>query len=55
MDFLVRLDKCSVPVTITVNIDGTTDEKIGSTLNELAMFEMEDKEKMETAPEEDLF
>lgn len=55
MDFLVRLDKCSVPVTITVNIDGTTDEKIGSTLNELAMFEMEDKEKIETASEEDVF
>lgn len=47
MDFLIRLDKCSVPVTITVNIDSTTDEMIGSTLNELAMFEMEDKEKTE--------
>ncbi len=47
MDFLIRLDKCSVPVTITVNIDSTTDEMVGSTLNELAMFEMEDKEKTE--------
>ncbi len=45
MDFLIRLDKCSVPVTITLNIDGTTDEMIGSTLNELALYEMEDQEK----------
>ena len=45
MDFLVRLDKCSIPVTITLGIDGTTDEMIGSTLNELALYEMEDGEK----------
>ncbi len=45
MDFLIRLDKCSIPVTITLNIDGTTDEMIGSTLNELALYEMEDGEK----------
>lgn len=52
MDFLVRLDKCSVPVTITIHIDGTTDEMIGSTLNELAMFELNDANK--DADEEDL-
>ena len=45
VDFLVRLDKCSVPVTINLSIDGLTDEMIGSTLNELALFEMEDAEK----------
>lgn len=44
-DFIIRLDKCSVPVTIKLSIDGLTDEMIGSTLNELAMFEMEDAEK----------
>lgn len=54
MDFLVRLDKCSVPVTITVNIDGTTDEMIGSTLNELAMYEMEALEAAKSASDDDV-
>ena len=44
MDFLIRLDKCSIPVIISLNIDGTTDEMMGSTLNELALYEMEDRE-----------
>ena len=55
VDFLVRLDKCSVPVTINLSIDGLTDEMIGSTLNELAMFEMEDVEKDAEADEENPF
>jgi hypothetical protein len=36
-----RLDDSCVPVTLCITMSGATDEEIGATLNELAMYEVE--------------
>ena len=44
-DFIIRLDKECVPVTLTVSLRGVTEEQIGATLDEIAMYEMERDER----------
>jgi len=40
-EFIMRLDDKCVPVSMNIIISGATDEEIGATADELALFEME--------------
>ena len=40
-DFIMRLDRECVPVTLTISLRGATEEQIGATLDEIVMYEME--------------
>ena len=43
-DFVMRLDDKCIPVSMSIIISGSTDEQIGATADELALFEMEQAE-----------
>lgn len=44
VEFLMRLDEKCIPVSLCMHITLTTDEQIGATLDEVAMYEMEREE-----------